>query len=233
MPVESPVNLSDSILGVFGTGGFGREVMESLHDSNIQYAQGDNLNWGSLCFVEDEPKKNNVNGIHVKSTAEFLDMPSSISFYSICISNSQVRERLTDALDTAGIIPVSIIDGSAVIHANTIIGPGSVIRNSSIITSNTIIGKSFHANYFSYVAHDCEVGDYVTLGPRATICGNVAVGDHVYIGAGAVIRQGTEQKKLVIGKNAIVGMGAIVTKDVPERAVVVGNPARVIRFVEA
>lgn len=229
---KSLANLSDSILGIVGTGGFGREILESLQECRLQSTKGIDLNWESLYFVEDIPKRINVNGVLVKSTVDFLELPKTSLFYSICISDSKIRERLTNVFDEAGVIPVSIIHKSAVVYSSTVIGSGAVICDSSIITSNTKIGKSFHANYFSYVAHDCEIGEFVTLGPRATINGNVAVGDHAYIGAGAIIRQGTEQKKLFIGKNAVVGMGAIVTRDVPDKAVVVGNPAKIIRFLD-
>jgi acetyltransferase-like isoleucine patch superfamily enzyme len=58
--------------------------------------------------------------------------------------------------------------------------------------------------------------------------GNVRIENHVYIGAGAILRQGTESKPLVIGEGAVVGMGSVVTKDVPANTTVVGNPARVI-----
>jgi acetyltransferase-like isoleucine patch superfamily enzyme len=56
----------------------------------------------------------------------------------------------------------------------------------------------------------------------------VHVGDGAYIGTGAVLRQGTPDKPLVIGEGAVVGMGAVVTKDVAPRATVVGNPARLL-----
>jgi len=61
---------------------------------------------------------------------------------------------------------------------------------------------------------------------RGKCNGNVVIEDHAYIGTGAVLRQGTPDKPLVIGRGAIVGMGAVVTKDVPAGTTVVGNPAR-------
>jgi acetyltransferase-like isoleucine patch superfamily enzyme len=88
------------------------------------------------------------------------------------------------------------------------------------------IGRSFHANIYSYVAHDCRIGDFVTFAPKVCCNGNVHVHDGAYIGTGAVIRQGTPEKPLVIGEGAVVGMGAVVTRDVAPGATVVGNPAR-------
>jgi acetyltransferase-like isoleucine patch superfamily enzyme len=56
--------------------------------------------------------------------------------------------------------------------------------------------------------------------------GNVHIGDGAYVGTGAVLRQGTSEKPLVIGENAVIGMGAVVTKDVAPGTTVVGNPAK-------
>ena len=103
---------------------------------------------------------------------------------------------------------------------------GSVLSAFVDITSNVKIGRCFHANTYSYVGHDCVIGDYVTFAPRVSCNGNVHIHDHAYIGTGAIIKQGTPDKPLVIGQGAVVGMGAVVTKDVPPGATVVGNPAK-------
>ena len=108
------------------------------------------------------------------------------------------------------------------------IGEGSLLCPFSCLTSNIKIGKFFHANIYSYVAHDCIIGDYVTFAPGVKCNGNIHIEDHAYIGTGAVIKQGTPDKPLVIGKGAIVGMGAVVTKSVPAGVTVVGNPARIL-----
>ena len=223
---------SSPFLGIVGAGGFGREILESLSASYIQGIDDSKSIWNSVCFVEDEPIQKELNGVVILSTSDFLKANGTTKYFSVCISQSITRERLTRDLLNAGFNPVSIIHKAATIHESTKLGPGAVICNSAIITSDSIIGRSFHANFFTYVAHDSKIGNFVTLGPRVTINGNVQIGDHTYIGAGAVIRQGTSEKKMIIGKNAIVGMGAIVTKDVPDWAVVVGNPARILRFVD-
>lgn len=111
---------------------------------------------------------------------------------------------------------------------NVEIGEGAALSPFVSITSNIKIGKCFHANLYSYVEHDCVIGDYVTFAPGVKCNGNIHIEDHAYIGAGAVIKQGTPDKPLIIGKGAIVGMGSVVTKSVPAGVTVVGNPARIL-----
>ena len=67
-----------------------------------------------------------------------------------------------------------------------------------------------------------------TFAPGVFCNGNVHVGDHAYVGTGAMLRNGTPDRPLVIGEGAVVGMGAVVTKDVAPHTTVVGNPARVL-----
>jgi len=120
-----------------------------------------------------------------------------------------------------------LVAENAVVLDEVSIGEGAILCHFTQLTSNIRIGKYFHANIYSYVAHDCVIGDYVTFAPAVRCNGNVVIEDHAYIGTGAVIKQGSPDKPLVIGRGAIVGMGAVVTKDVPPGVTVVGNPAKV------
>jgi acetyltransferase-like isoleucine patch superfamily enzyme len=117
---------------------------------------------------------------------------------------------------------------SVVLDGNTI-GDGVILCPFTTITSNAKIGKFFHANIYSYVAHDCVIGDFVTFAPGVKCNGNVTIEDHAYIGTGAIIKQGTPERPIVIGEGAVVGMGAVITKSVPAGAVMVGNPAKPLR----
>ncbi|MCW5329468.1 DapH/DapD/GlmU-related protein, partial [Pseudomonas aeruginosa] len=73
--------------------------------------------------------------------------------------------------------------------------------------------------------------DYVTFAPGVKCNGGVIIEDNVYVGAGAVIKQGTVKRPIIIGKNSVVGMGAVVTKSVPPDTTVLGNPAKPLRAV--
>lgn len=205
------------LIGVFGASGFGREVMPLVKG---QYPNE------RLVFVDDNPPTEELNGYQVMSFAEFLDENVTEKYISVGIADSKIREKLTQKCEEANITIISLRAPNVVVMDEVVIGPGTILCPFSTITSNVRIGQSFHSNIYSYVAHDCIIGDFVTFAPRVHCNGNVHIEDHAYIGTGAIIKQGTPDKPLVIGKGAVVGMGAVVTKSVPPGTVVVGNPAK-------
>ena len=158
----------------------------------------------------------------------FKALKASRKSVLIAIANSQVREKLANKLEQDGIELWSVQANNTIIMDEAIIAAGAALSPFVTITSNIQIGKCFHANLYSYVEHDCIIGDYVTFAPGVKCNGNIHIEDHAYIGTGAVIKQGTPDKPLVIGKGAVVGMGAVVTKSVPAGVTVVGNPARIL-----
>jgi sugar O-acyltransferase (sialic acid O-acetyltransferase NeuD family) len=140
------------------------------------------------------------------------------------VGSSEARRNLAERFGSFEIGELRSRRSRCSRHAQ--IGEGAIICEQVIIEPEVRIGRHFHANIYSYVAHECTIGDFVTFAPRASCNGNIKIGDGAYIGSGAVIRQGTRDRPLVIGENATVGMGAVVTRDVPANTVVVGNPAR-------
>ena len=146
----------------------------------------------------------------------------------IAIANSQVREKLANKLQQDQMTLWSVQADNVVLMDEIAIASGAALSPFVTLTSNIKVGKCFHANLYSYVEHDCVIGDYVTFAPGVKCNGNIHIEDHAYIGTGAVIKQGTPDKPLVIGKGAVVGMGAVVTKSVPAGVTVVGNPARIL-----
>ena len=214
--------MADVLVGVYGASGFGREVLplvrEQLSGTNAE-----------LVFVDDGEVPAKLNGYPVLCYEAFLEKQAGEKKVVFAIANSAIREKLAEKCSKDGIHSFSVKAGNAVILDEVSIGEGAVLCHFTQLTSNIRIGKYFHANIYSYVAHDCVIGDYVTFAPSVCCNGNVVIEDHAYIGTGAVIKQGTPEKPLVIGKRAVVGMGAVVTKSVPEGTVVLGNPARPLR----
>lgn len=210
-----------SIVGIYGAGGYGREVLPLVK----QQLQSTNY---EVVFVVDEPSCEYVNGIPILSFERFLTADSKNKKMTIAIADCNVRERLTDLCNSNNIQLINVIAKNTVMMDDVHIGDGCILSPFVCLTSNISIGKSFHANIYSYVAHDCKIGDYVTFAPGVKCNGNVIVEDYAYIGTGAIIKPGSAKRPLVIGRGAVIGMGSIVTKSVPEGATVFGNPAKPI-----
>ena len=209
-------------IGIYGASGFGKEVMPLVRQQFPTLAKD------SFVFIDDGQAGNSLNDYTVLSYQDFLAKPSTHKAVTIAIANSQVREKLVKRLTEDQIQHLDIQASNTVILDEVTIGEGSLLCPFTCLTSNIKIGKFFHANIYSYVAHDCVIGDYVTFAPGVKCNGNIHIEDHAYIGTGAVIKQGTPDKPLVIGKGAVVGMGAVVTKSVPAGVTVVGNHARIL-----
>lgn len=209
---------------VYGTAGFGREVMPLVRAQMHGAAD--------IVFVADDHKMYGLlhNGQRIISFAEAADEGRD---FTIAIANSEIRWKLADKIAAAGLKFFSVKAESTIIYDQVEIGEGAILCAGVIITSNVVIGKQFHANLYSYVAHDCRIGDFVTFAPNVSCNGNVVIEDNVYVGTGAIIKQGTPEKPLIIGAGAVIGMGAVVTKSVAAGVVVIGNPAKpLIKYTE-
>ncbi|MGP5435770.1 acetyltransferase [Psychrobacter alimentarius] len=210
------------VFAVYGASGCGRSLMP------VAVEQLNRLgNTSQIVFIDDALTQDySVNGYVAMNYERFKSLESDHKSVLIAIANSSIRQVIADKLLKDGISLWTVQGANTLIMDEVSIGAGAALSSFVTIAANVTIGKCFHANLYSYVEHDCIIGDYVTFAPRVSCNGNIHIHDHAYIGAGAVIKQGTPDKPLIIGTGAIIGMGAVVTKDVPAGAVVVGNPAR-------
>lgn len=202
-------------IGVYGSSGFGREVLPLVR---AQYGEAGT----DICFIDDGAE----NGTDILSFDSFVALPHEEKAITIAIANSAVREKLANRCSDAGIGIADIHATNAILLDDVEIGEGAILCGFTHMTSTIRIGRHFHANIYSYIAHDCVIGDFVTFAPGVKCNGNVHIEDHAYIGTGAILKQGTPEKPLRIGRGAVIGMGAVVTKDVPAGTTVIGNPAK-------
>lgn len=214
------------LIGIVGTGGFAREVAPIAKAMMLHKNVSEEF---EVVFVSNasEISDASINGYAVLSEAEFLKSEVNVEkYFNIAIADSKLREKIANKFTSASIQPFTVICKTATLLDECEVGEGAIICTQSIMTSNVKIGKYFHSNLNSYIAHDCVIGNFVTFAPNVHCNGNVIIHDHAYIGTGAILKQGTETKPLIIGEGAIVGMGAVVTKDVAPYTVVIGNPAK-------
>jgi sugar O-acyltransferase (sialic acid O-acetyltransferase NeuD family) len=216
-------------VGLYGAGGFAREVMPLLR---VQAAKTFGMSTNTLVdlfFIETHPNQGTVNDLQVISEDQFFELDHDQKWFNIAIADSATRELLASTCIARGGRPIAIQSEHSALYDCNDIGEGAIFCANTIVTSNAKIGKFFHANIYSYIAHDCVIGNYVTFAPRVNCNGNVHIHDHAYIGTGAIIKQGTPDKPTIIGHGAVVGMGAVVTKDVDPFTTVIGNPAKVLQ----
>jgi len=216
--------MNSSIFAIYGASGCGRSLMPVARQQLQRIGVS-----AEIYFIDDSLQEQQVvNGHIALNYQSFINLNAAQKFVLIAIANSQIREKLANQLTSDGLQLWTVQADNVVIMDNIQMAEGAALSPFVSITSNIKIGKCFHANLYSYVEHDCVIGDYVTFAPGVKCNGNIHIEDHVYIGTGAVIKQGTPDKPLVIGKGAVVGMGAVVTKSVPAGVTVVGNPARIL-----
>ncbi|MGS0706920.1 NeuD/PglB/VioB family sugar acetyltransferase [Acinetobacter sp. ANC 3781] len=212
------------VYAIYGASGCGRSLMPIAR----QQLQRQNID-ATIYFIDDSlVEEIQINGHTALSYTAFKSLKAEKKLVLIAIANSQVREKLANKLQQDQMTLWSVQADNVVLMDEIAIASGAALSPFVTLTSNIKVGKCFHANLYSYVEHDCVIGDYVTFAPGVKCNGNIHIEDHAYIGTGAVIKQGTPDKPLVIGKGAVVGMGAVVTKSVPAGVTVVGNPARIL-----
>ncbi|UIZ99536.1 acetyltransferase [Acinetobacter johnsonii] len=216
--------MSCPVYAIYGASGCGRSLMPVARQQLQRLGVS-----AEIYFIDDSLQEEKiVNGHTALNYQSFKNLNAAQKFVLIAIASSQIREKLANQLVIDGLQLWAVHADNVVMMDHVEIGEGSALSPFVSITSNIKIGKCFHANLYSYVEHDCIIGDYVTFAPGVKCNGNIHIEDHAYIGTGAVIKQGTPDKPLVIGKGAVVGMGAVVTKSVPAGVTVVGNPARIL-----
>ena len=212
------------VYAIYGASGCGRSLMPVAREHLVRQ----NIT-AQIYFIDDSlTESSQINGHTALNYDAFKALTAEKKFVLIGIANSQVRQKLANKLEKDQIELWSVQANNTIIMDAVEIAEGAALSPFVSITSNIKIGKCFHANLYSYVEHDCVIGDYVTFAPGVKCNGNIHIQDHAYIGTGAVIKQGTPDKPLVIGKGAVVGMGAVVTKSVPPGVTVIGNPARIL-----
>lgn len=202
---------------LLGMGGHSHSVIDSIENEGKYQIVG---------AVEVEPyldmqyKNYSVIGSD-KNLFEIFE--SGVQNAFICIGflqDGNLRNRLYKKLKKIGYNLPNIIDPTAVLASNVLLGEGNYIGKKVVINANSQIRNMCIINTGAIIEHDCFVDDFSHISVGAILCGNVSVGYESFVGSNATIIQGQ-----VVGKNATVGAGAVVISNVEESCTVIGNPA--------
>ena len=200
----------NKIIGIFGKGGFAREVKYHLmnkYKNNIK-----------LDLLSDIIDKNDNDIIDIKN----IDKTK----YDILLATGDphLRKKIYYSFKELNYINYihdlnNILDPSSIIIDN-----GSIICAGSILTTNIRIGLCNHINLNCTIGHDTQLGNFVTCSPGVNISGNCKIGNNVLIGTNSAIRE-----HITICDNVVIGMNSNIIKNITEPGIYVGNPLKKIK----
>ena len=124
------------------------------------------------------------------------------------MGNPVARDRLVERAKGIGFEFPSIIDSTAIVASDAVIGEGTFVGKNAVVNAGSRIGGFCIVNTGAIVEHDAVVGNCSHIAVGAILCGDVSVGHHAFVGAGATVIQGRH-----IGNDVIVGANSTVLTD--------------------
>ncbi len=134
------------------------------------------------------------------------------------MGQGQLRENLYRTLKKIGYTIPNIVDPTAVIAEDAVMGEGVFVGKKAVVNAAAHIGDLCIINTGAIVEHDCDVGSFSHISVGSVLCGGVCVGQRTLIGANATVIQ-----ERVIGSGCIVGAGTTVRRNLEDGCTVRGS----------
>ncbi len=208
------------ILGIYGSGGLGREIYELARRCGKE-------RWQDIVFIDDQNEEGSFFGTRRMKFETLLENKDDYECI-IAIGEPSSRENLFKKLTDENIRIATIIDPSSIVSPSATIGEGVIICELTTIHTNVKIGSNVLIQSLCDIGHDIKIGNHSVISAFCAPGGGVFFGERVYIGMKSSLIE-----KITIGNDAIIGMGSAVFRDVPDGATVVGNPARITKGNDA
>ncbi len=202
---------------IIGCGGHARSVIDSIESANEYEIAGfvDIIKSDKTCYR---------NYKVIGTDDDYKDLFDSGIRYACMgigyLGKNSLRENLHNKLVSIGFDFPVIVDKTAAIASDAVIGEGSFIGKNSVVNSKAHIGKMTIINSGSIIEHDCVIDDYTHIAIGAALCGEAHIGRSCMIGSNATILQ-----TLSITDNVIVGAGSVVTRNITNPGTYIGIPA--------
>lgn len=207
------------VLGIYGAGGLGREVLELARIIN-----GREKRWDDFIFIIDGESGNVVNGVKVYSYPDALEKFSDSMEVSMGIGEPAVREKLFVKLKADGVKAATLVHPDLHIPDTTVIGKGVTIQYGCFISCNVVIEDYVYIQPQVNVGHNDVLKKGCVISGMANLAGNVTVGEFTYIGLSVAVKEG-----IYVGNYSIIGMYSAVYKDIDDELIAMGNPARAMK----
>ncbi|MGW0417697.1 acetyltransferase [Streptomyces sp. NPDC003015] len=210
-------------LVIVGAGGFARETAQAVADTGA---------FELLGHLDDNADLHgtDVAGVPVLGGCDLVhELPEARVV--ICVGNPRdyaARARLVRRFALPEERYATVVHPTAVVSADSGIGPGSVLLAHCVLTAAVRVGAHVAVMPQVVLTHDDVVEDYATLTSGVRLGGGVRLERGAYVGSGALVREGA-----TVGAWSQIGMGSAVLDDVPPGEVWVGSPARRLRAAGA
>lgn len=207
---------------IYGSGGFGREVLELIKDINKKEDS-----WRILGFIDDNPENHGkvINGFEILGGKDWVENYHYSLAVTIAIGNPKIRKLVSKELMLNHVDFPNLIHPSVSICEFVNLGKGNIICAGNIITTDITMGNFIIINLSCTVGHDVTINSFCTILPGSNISGNVILEEGVDIGTQTCIIP-----TITIGRNSIIGAGSTVIRDIPSDCTAVGSPAKPIKF---
>jgi sugar O-acyltransferase (sialic acid O-acetyltransferase NeuD family) len=209
------------ILGIYGNGGLGREVLENAKEINAILEK-----WDEIIFIDDcadDIAKENVIKTFLFSQVKETYSSKEIEI-CVAVGEPAARQKLYECVNDAGYPFALLIHPTVSLSASAEISSGVIIGAFAFISCGAKIGMNTYIQPHALIGHDTVIGVHAVISSNVVLAGNCLVGDGTYIGMGAIVREST-----AIGARAVISMAAAVYREVPDGVIVVGNPARIVK----
>jgi sugar O-acyltransferase (sialic acid O-acetyltransferase NeuD family) len=209
------IRLNKMRLGIIGTGGFAREVLQLA--KQIQKTEGVWFNEINFVEIDDFFKDEYVDSIRVLKISE-CDL-SKMKFV-IGIGDPNLKNKILKELPL-NIAFTSLISPQAFIADDLKFQAGLIIMPFSYVSCNVTLGHHVHLNAHCTIGHDTVIGDYFTSACSVMIAGNNNISKNCYFGMNSSTRQG-----ITIMENVSIGLNSGVVKDINKSGTYIGTPAK-------
>ena len=209
--------MRDIHLGIIGTGGFAREVLQlamDIHKKNSDFFC--EINFIELDEYFEQEFVDNIRVLKL-SNCDLAKMK-----FVIAVGNPMIKNRILKQLPKK-LKFTSIISQLAFIANDFKPKKGLIVMPFSYVSCNVKIGKHVHINSHCTIGHDTIIGDFSTTACSVMISGNNDIGNYCYFGMNSSTRQG-----LSICDNVTIGLNAGVVKDITTAGTYIGTPSKIL-----
>ena len=205
------------ILGIYGAGGLGREVLELAKQIN------ENSNrWKEIVFIDDAEYVSLSRKNIVYTWEEIIDK-FGVNDIEVCIAIGEpaIRAKLANKINNENYKLATLIHPSVYIPDSTKIGQGVIISLNDSISCDITIHNNVYIHPTACIGHDSIIYENTVISSFVDIAGNCMVGENTYIGLHVCLKEG-----ISVGSETIVGVSSAVLRDLPDNVIALGNPAR-------